>query len=141
MADKMKEQQIKQQEEARKEMARKHAAAAKEKESLSAEKPEKRATRATEKQGVAGENGEIRMRNSDGPRQENTPKKLPTRERPKKKAKGNTISSYFKKADVDLTEDNPTVQEALERAADEFEAKPSALGEQNLVATQQPALV
>ncbi|KKK20987.1 hypothetical protein ARAM_000623 [Aspergillus rambellii] len=55
--------------------------------------------------------------------------------------KGNTISSYFKKADVKVDETNPTVQEALEHAADQFEAKPTALGEQELVATQQPAPV
>ncbi|KAJ6120718.1 hypothetical protein N7523_004998 [Penicillium sp. IBT 18751x] len=55
--------------------------------------------------------------------------------------KGNTISSYFQKADVDVTEDKPTVQEALEQAADDFEANPTALGEQELVATQQPTLV
>ncbi|KAJ5676968.1 uncharacterized protein N7477_002601 [Penicillium maclennaniae] len=54
---------------------------------------------------------------------------------------GNTISSYFQKADVDMTEDKPTVQEALEQAADDFEANPTALGEQELVATQQPTLV
>lgn len=55
--------------------------------------------------------------------------------------KGNTISSYFQKVDVDVTEDKPTVQEALEQAADDFEANPTALGEQELVATQQPTLV
>ncbi|OJJ49915.1 hypothetical protein ASPZODRAFT_89549 [Penicilliopsis zonata CBS 506.65] len=56
-------------------------------------------------------------------------------------AAGNSISSYFKKADVDLTTDKPTVQEALEHAADELEANPTAIGEQELVATQQPELV
>ncbi|OOG00800.1 hypothetical protein ASPCADRAFT_202632 [Aspergillus carbonarius ITEM 5010] len=54
---------------------------------------------------------------------------------------GNTISSYFKKADVKVDEDKPTVQEALEHAADEYEANPTALGGQELVATQQPGLV
>ncbi|PWY81225.1 swi2/snf2-like protein [Aspergillus eucalypticola CBS 122712] len=56
-------------------------------------------------------------------------------------ANGNTISSYFKKADVKVDEDKPTVQEALEHAADEYEANPTALGGQELVATQQPELV
>lgn len=56
-------------------------------------------------------------------------------------ANGSTIQSYFRKADVDISEGNPTVQEALEKAADEYEANPTALGEQELVATQQPSLV
>lgn len=55
--------------------------------------------------------------------------------------KGNSISQYFKKADVEVTEENPTVHQALEQAADEYEANPTALGEQDLVATQQPSLV
>ncbi|KAI9923825.1 hypothetical protein ASPWEDRAFT_109939 [Aspergillus wentii DTO 134E9] len=64
------------------------------------------------------------------------------RGRPKKStAPGNSISSYFQKADVEVADDKPTVQEALEHAADEFEANPTALGEQELVATQQPGLV
>lgn len=61
---------------------------------------------------------------------------------PKKNAtNGATIQSYFQKVDVAVNEDNPTVQEALEQAADEYEANPTALGEQELVATQQPSLV
>jgi ATP-dependent DNA helicase len=57
-------------------------------------------------------------------------------------AKGSTISNYFKKADVNVDEaKTTTVQEALEHAADEFEANPTVLGEQELVATQQPAPV
>lgn len=64
------------------------------------------------------------------------------RGRPKKKVgNGSTIQSYFQKADVKVTEDNPTVQDALEQAADEYEANPTALGEQELAATQQPSLV
>jgi ATP-dependent DNA helicase len=56
-------------------------------------------------------------------------------------ANGSTISSYFQKADVKVDEDNPTVQEALEQAAEDYEANPTALGGQELVATQQPSLV
>lgn len=56
-------------------------------------------------------------------------------------ATGNTISSYFQKADVSVDREKPTVQEALEHAADEYEANPTALGGQELVATQQPELV
>ncbi|EPS25201.1 hypothetical protein PDE_00133 [Penicillium oxalicum 114-2] len=54
---------------------------------------------------------------------------------------GSKISSYFQKAEVKLEEGNPTVQEALEQAAEDYEAKPTALGEQELVATQQPSLI
>ncbi|KGO75223.1 Helicase, C-terminal [Penicillium italicum] len=66
-----------------------------------------------------------------------------TRGRPKRAAaaNGSSISSYFKKADVEVAEDNPSVQQALEQAADDYEANPTALGEQELVATQQPKLV
>ncbi|KAJ5578280.1 SNF2-related protein [Penicillium hispanicum] len=56
-------------------------------------------------------------------------------------AKNGTISAYFEKAEVKVTDDNPTVQEALAQAADEYEENPTALGEQELVATQQPGLV
>jgi len=57
-------------------------------------------------------------------------------------AKGSTISSYFRKADVNVEEaKSTTVQKALEHAANEFEANPTVLGEQELVATQQPAPV
>ncbi|KAJ5975737.1 hypothetical protein N7481_009444 [Penicillium waksmanii] len=58
-----------------------------------------------------------------------------------RKSGGGTISNYFKKAEVEVKEDNPTVQEVLENAADEYESKPTAIGEQELVATQQPALI
>lgn len=68
--------------------------------------------------------------------------KTSTRGRPKKApTKENKLTAYFQKADVEVTEDNPTVQEALEQAADDYEANPTALGEQELVATQQPGLV
>ncbi|PYH48421.1 putative SNF2 family helicase/ATPase PasG [Aspergillus saccharolyticus JOP 1030-1] len=66
----------------------------------------------------------------------------PKRGRGRKAAsRGKTISSYFQKADVKVDEEKPTVQEALEHAADEYEANPTALGGQELVATQQPELV
>ncbi|KAG0154978.1 hypothetical protein PDIDSM_551 [Penicillium digitatum] len=65
-----------------------------------------------------------------------------SRGRPKRAvANGSSISSYFKKADVEVTEDNSSVQQALEQAADDYKANPKALGEQDLVATQQPKLV
>ena len=53
--------------------------------------------------------------------------------------KSQNIISYFKRADVDVKDDNPTVQEALAHEADELEAHPTAIGQrQDLVATQQP---
>lgn len=66
-----------------------------------------------------------------------------TRSKKSAASKGNsTISSYFQKTvDTSVTENKPTVKEALENAADEFEANPTVLGEQELVATQQPELV
>ncbi|PGH06322.1 hypothetical protein AJ79_06565 [Helicocarpus griseus UAMH5409] len=131
MADKMKDQQRKQQEEAERRLAKQAAASTKDK---PAPGSEKRATRASGKPSQAEQETATDSRESNAT-------KLPTRGRPKKSNGGNKISSYFKKADVEITEDNPTVQEALEQAADEYEAKPTALGEQNLVATQQPALV
>lgn len=56
-------------------------------------------------------------------------------------ANGKSISNYFKKADIEVTEENPSVQQALKEAADDYEVNPTALGEQDLVATQQPELV
>ena len=136
MADKMKEQQKKQQEEARR-------AAAKERATKVDKAPQteifnKRATRASEKQPQG--NGHV-VPQAGKPKLETSATKLPTRGRTKKSPNGNSIVSYFKKAEVEPTEESPTVQEALEKAADEFESKPSALGEQDLVATQQPSLV
>lgn len=101
---------------------------------------EKRVTRASKKQPEKSEHGDSGARSRDD-QSNSTAKQLPTRARPKKSGNGNFISNYFKKADVNVAENNPTVQEALEQAADEFEAKPSVLGEQQLVATQQPELV
>ena len=70
------------------------------------------------------------------------------RGRPRKNAKANadganggTITAFFEKAEIAVTEDAPTVEEALAQAADEYEANPTAIGEQELVATQQPTLV
>ncbi|KAI5301502.1 hypothetical protein KEM56_001654 [Ascosphaera pollenicola] len=51
------------------------------------------------------------------------------------------ITSYIGKTDVEIPQNNESVQAALAKAADEFEQKPTVLGEQDLVATQQPSLV
>ncbi|KAK2795733.1 hypothetical protein FQN52_003582 [Onygenales sp. PD_12] len=138
MADKMKDQQKKQQEEARRKLAKQAAAAATADDNKTAPPPatasERRSTRASGKPAQAEQPPATDSQSSKGT-------KLPTRARPKKPPAANSISNYFKKADVEIKEDNPTVQEALEQAADEYEAKPTALGEQELVATQQPALV
>ncbi|KLJ08333.1 hypothetical protein EMPG_16239 [Blastomyces silverae] len=138
MADKMKDQQRKQQEEARRKLAKQAAATTKDKALTTT--TEKRATRGSGKPSQKDQTSSDDLKNDNvakGPKET----KLPTRSRPTKSTAGNTISSYFKRADVQLSEDNPTVQEALEEAAQEFEAKPTAIGEQNLVATQQPAPV
>jgi ATP-dependent DNA helicase len=135
MADKMKEQQKKQKEEARRAAAKERAA--KESKGVQAVKTDKRTTRASEKEPKGNGHAILKV---EKPKEDTSAVKLPTRERAKKNASGNSIANYFKKADVEVSE-NPSVQEALEQAADEFEAKPSALGEQDLVATQQPSLV
>ncbi|KAI5285876.1 hypothetical protein KEM54_000227 [Ascosphaera aggregata] len=51
------------------------------------------------------------------------------------------ITNYLDKTELEIPQNNESVQAALAKAADEFEQKPSVLGEQDLVATQQPALV
>ncbi|KAL2006421.1 hypothetical protein VTN00DRAFT_9089 [Thermoascus crustaceus] len=135
MADKMKEQQRKQQEEARREAAKKHAAAEKEK-AAPKDQSDKRATRARGKQNAPKEETPADAGSADGPGTEKR-----KRGRPKKAAGTNSISNYFKKVEAEVPEEKPTVQEALEQAADEYEANPTALGEQDLVATQQPELV
>ena len=130
----MKDQQKKQQEEARREAAKERAA--RENKAAQTQSIDRRTTRASEKEPHA--NGKALSTPGKNGNAKTT--KLPTRERPKKNTNGNSISNYFKKADVEVSE-NPSVQEALDQAADEYEAKPSALGEQELVATQQPSLV
>ncbi|OQE41053.1 hypothetical protein PENCOP_c005G01070 [Penicillium coprophilum] len=135
MSDKMKQQQ----EDARL-AAIKHReqAVTSQKKTKSPPEPARRATRTRTNQDAADKENKT-------PGGENANDKAPasTRGRPKRAAaaNGNSISSYFKKADVEVTKDNPSVQQALEQAADDYEANPKALGEQDLVATQQPALV
>lgn len=132
MSDKMK----KQQEEARQRAMKRHHSAADEK-VKSAPAPTPAATTANRrgtrnrKSGAAVE--EEAPTANDAPAQK--------KGRTTRKSGGGTISNYFKKAEVEVKEDNPTVQEVLENAADEYESKPTAIGEQDLVATQQPALI
>lgn len=132
MSDKMK----KQQEEARQRAMKRHHSAADEKDkSAPAPTPapttaNRRGTR-NRKSGAAVE--EEAPTANDAPAQK--------KGRATRKSGGGTISNYFKKAEVEVKEDNPTVQEVLENAADEYESKPTAIGEQDLVATQQPTLI
>lgn len=135
MADKMKEQQRRQQEEARKEATRKQATEVKENPAL-----EKRTTRSAAKRDEAKDNEGTTAEKKDQNEKEKG-KKSTGKGKAKKVSQMNTISNYFKKAEVEVPENNPTVQEALEKAAEELEANPTAIGEQDLVATQQPALV
>ncbi|KAL4900336.1 hypothetical protein BDW74DRAFT_96460 [Aspergillus multicolor] len=139
MAEKMK----KQQEEARLAAARNLDQEQKEQQGGEAEEtkkiaaqPTKRGTRASARQAATADAA------GDTEAKEEPAKSKRGRGRKATPVKGNAISNYFKKADVNVDEaKNTTVQEALEHAADEFEAKPIVLGEQELVATQQPAPV
>ncbi|OAL66313.1 SNF2 family helicase/ATPase [Trichophyton rubrum] len=138
MADKMKEQQKKQQEQAKRQATKEKNLA--EKQQATAASTNKRSTRASEKKAPADASKEAR--DTQGKKPSST--KLPTRGSSGKatKASKGDITNYFKQAKAEVAEDKPTVQEALAQAADEFEAKPSALGEQeDLIATQQPSLV
>lgn len=128
----MSEKMQKQQEEARQQAARQKQSPAEPKAKPGAAPAARRETRNRAAQNSAAEDTSTGNESTTGRK----------RGRPRKSAgKANTISSYFQKADVEVTEDKPTVQEALEQAADEYEANPTALGEQELVATQQPTLV
>ncbi|KAL4880854.1 SNF2 family helicase/ATPase PasG, partial [Aspergillus karnatakaensis] len=137
MAEKMK----KQQEEAKAEAARKQEQQQKPQQGESVERTKK----TSEPTGRRGTRASARQEGTNEPADESEQKEEPAkskRGRGKKAAptKGTSISNYFKKADVNVDEANTaTVQEALQHAADDFEAKPTALGEQELVATQQPA--
>ncbi|CAI7642792.1 unnamed protein product [Penicillium pancosmium] len=130
MSDKMK----KQQEEARQRAMKRQHSAADEKDkpapAPAATSANRRGTR-NRKSGAAVE--EEAPTAKDAPAQK--------KGRTTRKSGGGTISNYFKKAEVEVKEDNPTVQEVLENAADEYESKPTAIGEQELVATQQPVLI
>jgi ATP-dependent DNA helicase len=134
MAEKMKEQQRKQQDDARRETAKKQITTATEKHQLT-----KRATRSNGRQDTLKEN-ELALTNQSGDNVKGKGQRL-ARGRPKKASNPNNISDYFKKAEVAVKKDNPTIEEALEEAADEFEANPTGIGEQDLEATQQPELV
>lgn len=140
MADRMKEQQ----EEARREATKQQQSPDTKKKPATSKDPAlKRETRTSARRSTtANESAPASTTEKTEPADEQAEQK-PKRGRGRKAApgKGNDISNYFKKADVKVSEDNPTVKQALEHAADEYEANPTALGGQELVATQQPDLV
>ncbi|EXJ89124.1 hypothetical protein A1O3_02188 [Capronia epimyces CBS 606.96] len=128
MADKMKEQQKRSQEQARR-------AAAKQRNDGSKGAEPKGPTRKSTRTHAADEH-----ENGTGGGAEQLEKKG-TRGRASKKtrvAKKNIID-YFGVDTVEISQDGPTVQEALAEAADEYEGE--GLGAQDLVATDQPAPV
>lgn len=131
MADKMKKQQEEARVEATMEKEKEKEKDVKKTESAPPATIERRSTRTSARQ------PETQKTESSKADERQTKSK---RGRPRTNQNGN-ISNYFKKAEVEVNEDNPTVQEALEGAAGEYEANPTALGEQELAATQQPELV
>ena len=81
---------------------------------------------------------------SDEKSKKPTAKKLPTRGRPTKGSASQNqsgISRYFTRKDEQEKDEGPSVEEALAEAADDYEANPEALGAQDLIATEQPALI
>ena len=126
MADKMKDQQKRSQEEAKRAAAKKQNAEAK---TNGATAPVRKSAR-TKADGQ-----------EEQPEPKKEEKKLPARGRgrPVKQDKSKkNIMDYVKKEDVNL-EEGPSVQEALAEEADKYEGE--ALGAQDLAATEQPKLV
>ena len=140
MADKMKEQQRQQREQARREAAKKKNAEAK-------ENAPKAAPRQFTRAHGGNEPGSVQAKEKADTLSQPKSQDLPTRGRgrgrpPKSDSKKkSSISDYFKKEQVEIQGDAPSVQAALAQVADEYEAKPEGLGAQELVATEQPALV
>lgn len=127
MADKMKEQQKRNQEEAKRAAAKKQAVEAKK------DQPKEAIRKSTRTQANESEPAKAEQTKQEQ-------KKLPSRGRPKKSGPAKKkITDYLSNQMVDIDNDAPTVQEALVEAADEYEGE--GLGEQDLVATEQPSLV
>ncbi|KAL4943153.1 hypothetical protein BDV06DRAFT_190621 [Aspergillus oleicola] len=141
MAEKMK----KQQEEARQAAAKKQEQDQKEQKTDKSGETKDTATPTTTRRGTrasARQEPKETEENGDKDKKEEPAKSKRGRGRKAAPAKGNAISNYFKKAEVNVDEaKNTSVQEALENAADKFEEEPTVLGGQELVATQQPAPV
>lgn len=126
MADKMKEQQKQNQEQARRAAAKQRSNGAKAVESNGLTRKITR-TRGTDESSKGDRGGQ--------------PGKKSARGRPAKKTNvtKKSIADYFDADTVEISQDGPTVQEALAEAADEYEGE--GLGAQDLVATDQPAPV
>ncbi|OAL32176.1 hypothetical protein AYO20_07944 [Fonsecaea nubica] len=127
MADKMKQEQKRNQEQARRAAAKQKQEAAKSAESKG---PTRKSTR-----GHAQDERVVDEQEKEG--------KRITRGRggPPKKANAarKNITDYFGANTLQASKEGPTVQEALAEAADEYEGE--GLGAHDLVATEQPALV
>jgi ATP-dependent DNA helicase len=133
MADKMKEQQKRNREEARRAAVRKRNAEARA--GTAASEPSRKSSRM---QNTTATGGSAHDSTSGEKKQQ---QQLPARGRGRPPNKKNgpggkkNIMDYMNKDEVDL-EEGPTVQEALAEAADEYEGE--NLGAQELVATEQP---
>lgn len=139
MADKMKEQQRQQREQAQREAAKARAAH----ERQDAPKGElRRSTRAHDNE---EDSKQTTAKRNIGSTSEPKAVSARGRGRPQKHAKASKkdagIAHYFRKEDIAVEINGPTVQEALAQAADEYAARPEGLGAQELVATKQPELI
>lgn len=136
MAEKMKKQQEQQQEQA------KRKAAADSKRAEATKKPEQNARRSTRRHDTEAGNGNI---GEDAPpaKSTNAQESLGRgRGRPKKGATNKKgISDYFNKETINVDNNGPSVQEALQQEAVKYDSKPEGFGAQELNATQQPDLV
>lgn len=128
MADKMKEQQKHNQEQARRAAVKKKNDAAKTAESKGPTRKSARTHTAEDTEASRGGDKQEKKSTRGGGR---PPKKTNV-------AKKN-ITDYFNADSAAIAQDGPTVQEALAEAADEYEGE--GLGAQDLVATEQPSLV
>ena len=128
MADKMKEQQKQQREQAKRQATKVKNAEEKKNQPQGARRSNRMNTGTDEAVDV---------------KPENVPdsKQMPTRSKGTKKAGRKGIADYFKNEEIKVSEEGPSVQEALAQAADEYEVKGEGLGAQDLVATEQPELV
>ncbi|OAL27018.1 hypothetical protein AYO22_03962 [Fonsecaea multimorphosa] len=127
MADKMKEEQKRNQEQARRAAAKRNHEAVKAAESKGPTRKSARTHAQDEQPTGTHEKDEKKTTRGRGrqPKKANVAKK--------------SISDYFGSEAIKAPEEGPTVQEALAEAADEYEGE--GLGAQELVATEQPSLV
>ncbi|OAP58332.1 hypothetical protein AYL99_07422 [Fonsecaea erecta] len=127
MADKMKQEQKRNQEQARRAAAKqKHEAA-----------------KSAESKGPTRKSARRRAQDEEPTDAEEVDEKKATRGRGRQSKKANvarkSITDYFDSGAIKTSEEGPTVQEALAEAADEYEGE--GLGAHDLVATEQPSVV